>query len=79
MDIREARLRAMLDVNSEADWNLNSEDREAIRWALLTIDRARKDRDHALSDSLALLRRVIAFRNSIDQAVSNFREELPAT
>lgn len=33
MGPKEARLRAMLNPNSLATWNLNSEDKEAVQWA----------------------------------------------
>jgi hypothetical protein len=37
----ESRLRAMLDDSSLGHWDLNAEDRDAIRWALARIETLR--------------------------------------
>jgi hypothetical protein len=36
--LHESRLRAMLDPTSLGRWDLNAEDRDAIRWALARIE-----------------------------------------
>lgn len=43
MGLNESRMRAMLDPNSLADWNLNQEDRAAIQWALTMIDQQKRE------------------------------------
>ena len=43
-NLHEVRIHAMLDPKSQADWNLNDEDRAAIRWLLSYCHELRDDR-----------------------------------
>jgi hypothetical protein len=69
--LHEGRLRAMLDPDSLADWGLNDEDRDAVRWALDAINRLKAERDEIRSELINERRRIV----EIQRAVERVRDE----
>lgn len=69
MGPNESRLRAMLDPNSLADWNLNEEDRHAVGWALALIAQQNAAIEDMRKERIEELRRIIAGKEKAKQAL----------
>lgn len=68
----------MLDLNSDADWNLNAEDRAAVAWALDAFEAVKAERDLIRSELAGVYReqhRRSALLDRISDTVNQVRRE----
>lgn len=50
MNIHEGRLRAMIDPDTGRGWDINDEDKDAIRWAIASIGRLKAEREEVRAE-----------------------------
>lgn len=65
MSLHESRLRAMLDPNSLATWDLSPADLDAIRWAMDAIEKLKAERDEMRNAYCGAMREAMDRRDKL--------------